>query len=133
MQNSDEVFKGYSLNPCPISVETKGYCNYVGANRECYYSCDRNAFDTSEQRANCYKNCQTCGVALLGLNGKATSEIPLVRPPFWIEPNFFRQSFVKYKNVEDAYKECTLLCDKSKDKTTCKQNCYIDAMSIYRK
>jgi hypothetical protein len=136
MNSNEKVFQGYYLNPCPISVESKGYCNYVGANDTCFRSCYRNAIPlghSDDVRRTCLINCSRCGDSLLALNGKATSEIRLVPPPGWVEPNFFRQGFVKYQNVEQAYTECAKMCNLTRYPGQCKENCYIDAMSIYKK
>lgn len=132
MENS-QVWKGTNLNPGPITAKIYGYENMVGANDACYRSCYRNTGvnPTDMMSTGCGLNCQRVGIDLIKLNGRNPDVLRLVKPPFWIEPNYFRQGMAIYKDVNKAYQYCQNSCDSYRYPGDCKQNCFIDANSVY--
>ena len=134
MQN-DKIWEGTNLNPCPITSKLAGYQNYKEATDACYRSCYRNLEVTPTDMMNtgCGMNCQRCGIDLLRLNGKDPFQVELVKPPNWLEPNFFRYGMAQYKDVNKAYLYCNQECGKKgiRNPQECRSNCYIDAMSTY--
>ena len=132
MSSNKDVFEGTNLNPCPISVKMNGVRNYVGASDDCYRSCYRNlGAQNNVLNTQCVLNCQKCGFDLSWANGKRPENLPIVPPPFWIQPNYFRQGFGHYKNVDKAYSFCNQMCLKSNNPSECQRNCFIDANSVY--
>jgi hypothetical protein len=132
MQSNQQVFSGTLLNPCPVSVNMNGVKNYVGSLDDCYRSCYRNlGAQTNVLNTGCALNCQKCGYNLSLANLRRPATLPLVPPPFWIEPNYFRQGFAHYKNVNQAYTYCNEMCKTTRNPGDCQKNCFIDANSIF--
>jgi hypothetical protein len=133
MNNSSTPFgEKYLLNPCPTSVKLYGYKNMVTSSDACYRSCWRNAGilntgDNTNQFQNCFYNCQKCSQNLVRANQKNPCQVRLVAPPFFVEPNYFKQGYDKYQNVDKAYQYCNKMCD-NKD---CRNNCFIDYKSLF--
>lgn len=132
MENS-QVWKGMNLNPGPVTAKVYGYNNMVDANNACYRSCYRNLAlnPTDLMNTGCGMNCQRVGIDLIKLNNRNPDVLKLVPPPFWIEPNYFRQGMAKYQDVNQAYNYCNQSCDMYRYPQECKKNCFIDANSIF--
>ena len=131
----DKIWEGTNLNPLPVTAKVFGYNNYKEATDACYRSCYRNLETTPDDMMNtgCGMNCQRGGIDLLRLNGKNPFQTELVKPPYWLEPNFFRYGMIKYRDINQAYSYCNKQCHMKgiNNPGECKQNCYIDAMSTY--